>query len=97
MHKPGLWRLTEFELEREPPKAHFKVTATQRQVAEMLYQEKVLGRVSVSTRFAARLAILFSRRRYADLDLLALNPHLQRDLGIEALPDRLRPRCQPWK
>ena len=45
----------------------------------MLYQERVLGRRSLWSRLAARL----SMRRAADLDLLSLNPHLRRDLGME--------------
>jgi hypothetical protein len=49
---------------------------------KMLYQERVLGRPSLWSRIAAR----FVRRRAAhraDLDLLAMNPHLRRDLGLE--------------
>jgi hypothetical protein len=46
----------------------------------MLYQERVLGRPSLWRRMLHRLR----RRspRIADLDLLGLNPHLQRDLGL---------------
>lgn len=49
----------------------------------MLYHERVLGRRSLWSRLAARLAIGLSRRKAADLDLLALSPHLRRDLGLE--------------
>jgi hypothetical protein len=49
----------------------------------MLYQEKVLGQPALGTRVAAKLAIMFNRRRHADLDLLAMSPHLRRDLGLE--------------
>ena len=49
----------------------------------MLYQEKTLGQAGMGARFAAGVAMLFSRRRQADLDILAMSPHLQRDLGIE--------------
>jgi hypothetical protein len=46
---------------------------------EMLYQERVLGRRGFWIRLLARL----SRGKHADLDLLSMNPHLRRDLGIE--------------
>ncbi len=49
----------------------------------MLYQEKALGQATLGTKIAAKLAIMFSRRRHADLDLLAMSPHRQRDLGLE--------------
>jgi hypothetical protein len=49
----------------------------------MLYQERVLGRRSLWSRFAARVATGLSRRKPADLDLLSMNPHLRRDLGME--------------
>ena len=49
----------------------------------MLYQERVLGRASLWSRLAARLAIGLTTRKAADLDLLSLNPHLRRDLGME--------------
>lgn len=49
----------------------------------MLYQERVLGRGSLWSRFVARLAIGASGRRTADLDLLSMNRHLRRDLGFE--------------
>lgn len=48
----------------------------------MLYQERVLGRRSLWSRFTASLAQRRSARR-ADLDLLSMNPHLRRDLGLE--------------
>jgi hypothetical protein len=49
----------------------------------MLYQERVLGRKGLWTRVAAGLAIAFSGRRDADLDLLSMNPHLRRDVGLD--------------
>ena len=49
----------------------------------MLYQERVLGRTSLWSRLTSRLAIGLASRRAADLDLLSLNPHLRRDLGME--------------
>lgn len=48
----------------------------------MLYREKPLGRASIGARLAARLALAFGGRRYADLDLLSMNPHLRRDVGL---------------
>ena len=46
----------------------------------MLYQERVLGRPSLWRRMLDRLAR--PSPRIADLDLIGLNPHLQRDLGL---------------
>jgi len=48
----------------------------------MLYQDKTLGRASLGRRLALRFQAAWRRTRYADLDLLSLSPHLQRDLGI---------------
>ena len=47
----------------------------------MLYQDRVLGRPSLWNRLTGRLR---SRRasRIADLDILSLNAHLRRDLGL---------------
>lgn len=53
----------------------------------MLYQDKTLGEASIGARFVARLAIMLGGRRYADLDLLAMNPHLRRDIGVDNLRD----------
>jgi hypothetical protein len=52
---------------------------------KMLYQDKTLGQAWIGARLAARLAILLGGRRYADLDLLAMNPHLRRDIGADNL------------
>jgi hypothetical protein len=60
------------------------------EVIQMLYQEKTLGQAGMGARFAAGLAMLFGRHRQADLDILAMSPHLQRDLGIEAARRVLR-------
>lgn len=49
----------------------------------MLYQERTLGRPTLWTRLAARMAISLSGRRHADLDLLSMNRHLRRDLGMD--------------
>ncbi len=61
----------------------------------MLYQDKTLGQASIGRRLALRLLAAFSSRRYADLDLLAMSPHLRRDLGID---DESRPASfEPWR
>jgi hypothetical protein len=65
-------------------------------VIEMLYQDKALGQPTLGTRIAARLAIVFSRRRHADLDLLAMSPHLRRDLGLET-PHQPAPLDYIWR
>ena len=52
----------------------------------MLYQDKTLGRVGLTRRLAAWLVVAHRGRRVADLDLLSMNAHLRRDLGIEHLP-----------
>lgn len=49
----------------------------------MLYQQRVLGRASLWGRLAARIAVGLTAKKAADLDLLSLNPHLRRDLGME--------------
>ena len=49
----------------------------------MLYQERVLGRPSLWSRLVARFALRRSARKSADLDLLSMNRHLRRDLGID--------------
>jgi len=54
----------------------------------MLYQDKTLGRVGLRRRLAAWLVVTHRGRRVADLDLLSMNAHLKRDLGIEYLPPR---------
>ena len=56
----------------------------------MLYQEKPLGRVGFGGKIAARLAHMFSRQRHADADLLAMSPHLRRDLGLDGEQCSLR-------
>lgn len=48
----------------------------------MLYQDRVLGRPSLWTRLAARLSRARRPAPVADIDLLSLNPHLRRDLGL---------------
>ena len=49
----------------------------------MLYQQRVLGHASLWGRLAARIALGLTSKKAADLDLLSLNPHLRRDLGME--------------
>lgn len=49
----------------------------------MLYQDKILGRVGIGRRLAAWAFRVSYRRRIADLDLLSMNVHLRRDLGID--------------
>ena len=49
----------------------------------MLYQERVLGRGSLWSRLFAQVAIGASGKKHADLDLLSLNSHLRRDLGLD--------------
>jgi uncharacterized protein YjiS (DUF1127 family) len=53
----------------------------------MLYVDKIPGNVSLRVRLLARLSATFRRpRRMADLDLLAMSPHLRRDLGLSDGP-----------
>jgi hypothetical protein len=52
------------------------------QVTEMLYDNRQLGRLGLGTRLALRFKALFDSKRHADLDLLSMNRHLQRDLGL---------------
>ncbi len=49
----------------------------------MLYQDRILGRHRLWRRLAAGLAIAWHGRRAADLDLLSMQGHLRRDLGLE--------------
>ena len=49
----------------------------------MLYQERVLGRRNLWSRLVAQVAIGLVGKKHADLDLLSLNPHLRRDLGMD--------------
>jgi hypothetical protein len=56
-----------------------------RQVMQMLYQGKTLGNARLGAWLLARVAVVLGGRRYADLDLLAINPHLRRDIGADHL------------
>lgn len=58
----------------------------------MLYQERALGRPGFWSRIAARLTMTRRAGPVADLDLLSLNPHLQRDLGLTDGQSGLRHR-----
>ena len=49
----------------------------------MLYREQILGRWGLWSRFTAGLAIAWHGRNQADIDLLSMNRHLRRDLGLE--------------
>ena len=49
----------------------------------MLYLDRTLGRTGLWSRVMAHFMIGLSGRRTADLELLSLNPHLRRDLGLE--------------
>jgi len=62
---------------------HFQCHAINAKADEMLYQDRTLGRHGWAVRMVARVAALFGQRRYADLDILSMSPHLRRDLGIE--------------
>lgn len=57
----------------------------------MLYNDKALGRTSFGARLAACVSILFRSKRYADLDLLSMNPHLRRDIGMDESSRGFRP------
>lgn len=48
----------------------------------MLYQDKSLGRFSFWRRLRLRLRFPKRGRSLADLDILSMSGHLQRDLGI---------------
>ena len=49
----------------------------------MLYQDKTLGQPTIARRVTSALRLMFSTKRQADLDLLSMNPHLRRDLGLQ--------------
>jgi hypothetical protein len=55
-------------------------------VIEMLYQDKALGQPSVVARMTSALRVMFSSKRQQDLDLLSMNGHLRRDLGLSDVP-----------
>jgi hypothetical protein len=57
----------------------------------MLYQDRVLGRKGLWNRMAAGLAVAFSGKKAADLDLLSMNRHLRRDIGLDEGQGSLRP------
>ena len=48
----------------------------------MLYQDKEIGHPSGLRRLRAWVGSLLRGRQPADLDLLAMSPHLKRDLGL---------------
>jgi hypothetical protein len=50
----------------------------------MLYRDQTLGKTGVFAKFVARLALWRGRRRESDIDILALNPHLRRDVGVDS-------------
>jgi hypothetical protein len=49
----------------------------------MLYQERVLGRRNLWSRLVAQVALRATGKKHADLDLLSMNRHLRRDLGMD--------------
>jgi hypothetical protein len=63
----------------------------------MLYQDRTLGRAWIGARLAARLAIILGGRRYADLDLLAMNPHLRRDIGADHIGETALLDGEIWR
>ena len=63
----------------------------------MLYQDKLLGRLWIGARVAARLAAVFSTRRYEDFDLLSASPHLRRDIGVGEADFKLRSSAEIWR
>jgi hypothetical protein len=56
----------------------------------MLYQDRVLGRKGLWSRMAAGFAVAFSGKKAADLDLLSMNRHLRRDIGLDEGQGSLR-------
>ncbi len=48
----------------------------------MLYQERLPSRTRLFARLLAYIAYRAESRRIADLDLLSMNAHLRRDLGL---------------
>lgn len=50
----------------------------------MLHRDKVLGRHWIGIRALVALRMALSRQRQDDLDLLAMSPHLRRDLGLDS-------------
>lgn len=70
-------------MEFESRKAHLLSVEHTRQVTEMLYQDKTLGKASIGAKLLARLAAIFGGKRYQDLDLLSVSPHLRRDIGLD--------------
>jgi len=75
--------IADIELEFEPRRVHLKSVEMTPQVVEMLYQDKLLGRHWIGTRALVALRMLLSARRQDDLDLLSMNAHLRRDLGLD--------------
>jgi hypothetical protein len=62
----------------------------------MLYQDKTLGRAGLTVRLFARVALALSRHRHDDLDLLAMSPHLRRDIGMGDIEPG-RPFVDLWR
>jgi hypothetical protein len=52
----------------------------------MLYQERVLGRLGLWSRVVAGLTIAWGGRQQSDVDLLSMNAHLRRDIGLHEGP-----------
>jgi hypothetical protein len=69
-------------LDFQPFGAHFTSAGSNQEVAEMLYHEPRKGWRAVWLRIVGGYAIPVSQQRFADLDLLSMNGHLRRDLGL---------------
>ena len=76
--------LADIELEFESRRVQLVSIETSPQVVEMLYRDKVLGRHWIGIRAFVALRMALSRQRQEDLDLLAMSPHLRRDLGLDS-------------
>lgn len=63
--------------------AHISAIELNQAVAKMLYNPRTSRQLHLIQRGRVLLQALMPRRqRIADLDLMALSPHLKRDLGI---------------
>ena len=72
------------------------ITGSNPKVIEMLYQERIIGRRGLWSRIAAGLALSLSSRKRADFDLLSMNCHLRRDIGLDEGRDDIG-RHDAWR
>ncbi|RYE10406.1 MAG: hypothetical protein EOP22_05035 [Hyphomicrobiales bacterium] len=56
----------------------------------MLYQDRVIGRNNLWSRIAGGLALAVRARRRGDYELLSMNGHLRRDIGVGEALERVR-------